>query len=53
MIFKINFGYESSEQDSFIIEAETMEEIRLLAAKGIKKRGGLYAWSEALESIRK
>jgi hypothetical protein len=35
-------------EDSFVVEGETIEEIQQRSAAELKKRGGLYPWSEEL-----
>ena len=46
--FRINFEFAGGEVDSFIIEAETIEEIKEQADIELDKRHGLNPWSEDL-----
>ena len=53
MKFRIHFEYATGTEDSFDVEAETIEEIRRKAAQELYHRAGsidVGAWSEELQS---
>ena len=37
-------------QDSMIVEGETLDEIRQIVDKELKKRGATYLWAKKLEN---
>jgi hypothetical protein len=45
--FRISY-HVKGEQDSFILEGETVEEIRSQAEQELERRGGENPWSEEL-----
>lgn len=48
MRFRINFTWPNGINDSFVIEGDTIEEIRQQAAAEVEQRGATDAWSEQL-----
>lgn len=49
MAFIIHFELENGWEDSFVIEGETIEEIREKANYELKIRGGKNPWSERIQ----
>jgi hypothetical protein len=46
MEFRVNFDYADGSEDSFIVEGDSIEEIREEAKDELAKRQGLHPWSE-------
>lgn len=49
MKFKINFEYLNGTEDSFVVEAPDIQQVREIADKELAKRGGVNPWSEQLD----
>lgn len=48
MKFKVHFEYADGTEDSVILEADTIEQIREQANYEVNKRNGLNPWSEEI-----
>lgn len=48
MKFEIHYELDYGEYDYFIVEAETIEEIKQIAEEGVHRRNGKNPWSEEI-----
>ena len=45
MKFEIHFDLPSGDEDSIVIEGDTIEELKKMADYEVEKRGGINPWS--------
>jgi hypothetical protein len=50
MTYRIHFEHADGSHDSFVVDGETVEQIRAAALDGVASRNGQNPWSERLDA---